>query len=706
MAHRPLAVATPAAAIALLALLWLAAAGPMTAQDVPVLENAITDQVGALSGEEDAVADSLQALFDRTGVQMYVLFVETTGDMSIGEYASVVGEQSLAADDALLVVALGDRTVNLSVGSGLRGQVSQVELDRVRSQVLEPQLGAGNFAGGVIETARALGPVFPQAAPGQPALTPRPAPTPVAPGAGTGGGGINLLPLALILIGAGLVMIFFVRFRRLREERGAYLREAELQEQLGRKANAMLIQTDDALRDAEQELGFAEAEFGAEQTIRLRHDLDAAKAELHAAFAIGQRLDDAEPETPAERRQMIEEVIERCGKALATVEAQQTSVRELRELEKNAPAVIESLAEEAGRIEQAVAAARPAEARLERYAETVVGAVAGNLDAATEQLAAAREQLAGGRDALARERRQEAAVAAQRAQDALEDAEALIEGVTHLAASLDDLAVQLKAALSAATTDVEAARAAVAGGEASRLSGELTKAEAALIEARRLSDEPRPDVGEALRRATEARELANRVLAGVREAQELRVRAEQSARSAILAAETSIVRTKDYINGYRRSRPISRTARNRLVEAERAIAQAHAALAADPDQALGYARLADQHAADAYSYALQEAPHYDQPMPSMGGDLGSLVIGAILGGMMSGGGRRGGFPGTSPRGGRGRHGGRGGWGGGFGGGFGSSGGFGGSGGFGSGGFGGGRGRSGGFGGGRSSSGRW
>ncbi|CAN5574763.1 hypothetical protein BH23CHL7_BH23CHL7_10720 [soil metagenome] len=694
--------------ILLVLLIALAAAVPARAQDVPRLDSAITDQTGVLEQDHEAIEDALEQLFGRTGVQLYVLFVDTTGDLAMGDYAAAVGEQSLAENDALLVVALADRADNLSVGSALAGQVSQVELDRVRTQVLEPRLADGDFGGSVIATAGALGPIFPQQRPAtvQPTrvpATPTPAATPTQ--GGTGGGGISILPIlgALLLI-AG-IGVFVVRFRRLRAERTELLREAAVQEQIGRQANSMLIATDDALRDAEQELGYAEAEFGAAYTATLRQDLDAARVELRAAFAIGQRLDDAEPETPEQRRQMIEEIIARCRNAQATVEGQQLAVARLRDLEKNAPAVLERLDAEATALEQRLVQAPALEARLQRYSESAIGPVAGNLAGARQKLAAAREQIGGGQEALTREDRQVAAVTAQQAQNELEDATALIEGLEHMASSLDALTGQLGPALAAASTDVESARVAIADRQVSGFAEAFARAEQLLSDARREADSPRPDVAAALREANEANEQADKVLAGVREAEAARQRADQAARSAVAAADASIVRARDYIGGYRRTRPISRAARNRLVEAERTIAQAQAALGADAQQALVLARQADQLASDAYNLALQEAPRYDQPPsaqpPAI--DLGSVVIGAILGGLAGG---RGGssFPGTSPR-----RGGGGGWGGGFGGGGSSSGTFGGprgGGGFGSGGFGGGRGSSGGFGGGRSSSGRW
>ena len=134
--------------------------GASRATDIPNLQSAVTDETGALAGHEADIQNALQSLFQDTGVQLYVLFVPTTGDLDIGDYASAVGQQNLGQGDALLVVALQDHTDNLSVGSGLRDHVSQSSLDQVRTGVLEPGLASGDFAGAVISAANALHDVF------------------------------------------------------------------------------------------------------------------------------------------------------------------------------------------------------------------------------------------------------------------------------------------------------------------------------------------------------------------------------------------------------------------------------------------------------------------------------------------------------------------------------------------------------------------
>ena len=108
------------------------------------MNSAVTDQTGVLQSDRTIIDQSLQTLFDKTGVQLYVLFVPTTGGVAISDYARQAGSQ-LGARDALLVVAVDDRTDNLSAGSGLSSSVSQIELDVIRRNVLEPLLASGDY---------------------------------------------------------------------------------------------------------------------------------------------------------------------------------------------------------------------------------------------------------------------------------------------------------------------------------------------------------------------------------------------------------------------------------------------------------------------------------------------------------------------------------------------------------------------------------
>ncbi|MDQ3554890.1 MAG: TPM domain-containing protein, partial [Chloroflexota bacterium] len=299
VAAPPRAVSALLAAVVATALILLAAL-PVRADHVPVLDSSVVDETGELEGGLARITAAQESLFDAAGVQLYVLFVETTRPLGVDQFTlDVATENSLSSRDALLVVALQDRTDWLELGQDLNSEVSQNEVDSIVDG-LEAELAAGDFPQAVVVAAEGLQEAI-GAAPG-PVATPRPGATaapPPAPGPGTGsaGGGLPVVPILLVLAVTGIGWWLFSRVKRERTQRQTEFQEASDQERLGREANAMLIKTDDALRDAEQELGFVEAQFGAAQSAALAESLAGARAELHQAFAIGQELDDADPET-------------------------------------------------------------------------------------------------------------------------------------------------------------------------------------------------------------------------------------------------------------------------------------------------------------------------------------------------------------------------------------------------------------------------
>jgi len=73
------------------------------------------------------------------------------------------------------------------------------------------------------------------------------------------GGGFSLVPvLAVLLIAGGLFLVGRTFIMR----RNASRIDAAERDRLSKEANAALLATDEAVRDAEQEVGFAEAQWG------------------------------------------------------------------------------------------------------------------------------------------------------------------------------------------------------------------------------------------------------------------------------------------------------------------------------------------------------------------------------------------------------------------------------------------------------------
>lgn len=122
---------------------------------IPALTARVTDLTATLSGDQrQHLEQQLAALEAKSGAQLAVLLVPTTGDDSIEEYAVRTFEkwklgQKKVDDGVLLLVAKNDRTLRIEVGYGLEGAITDVQAGRIISEQITPQFRQGNFYGGI-----------------------------------------------------------------------------------------------------------------------------------------------------------------------------------------------------------------------------------------------------------------------------------------------------------------------------------------------------------------------------------------------------------------------------------------------------------------------------------------------------------------------------------------------------------------------------
>jgi uncharacterized membrane protein YgcG len=694
----PLPLRPLLAALAALTLLTT----PVLAEDILRLEGPITDTTGVLADGADDINAAIETTLD-DGVQVFVLFVQTTGDRTTEEYVDQTAAQnSLGGDDALVLVALDDRTDQVWLASGL-DEISDAELDDIVTGTLEPGLRDGDFPTAVIETIEALGAAATTDAPATTVpVTPGPEPTTEGGGAGIDDdGGLSLdlgpiLALLAILVGGYLVW---------RSWRGRAARAAAPggpagsappdPATLARRANALLIATDERIRDAAQETDFAEAQYGTDTVTSFRAAVAEARDELAAAFVIRQQLDDSTPEDEPTRIAMLQEIIARTTRAQERLDAETDRIRELHDLERDAPNRIVELPAQIEGVEDRLDATEATMRELRRYAEPVWRPVAGNLEEARKGLAGARTAVTTGSQSIADDDRSAVAVATRTAMEGMTGASALLDEIDKLAAAVADAGRRIPEELTEAGRDLADATSALAGRAVDPAVDARRRAAESELEAARSAASAQPaDPIETLRRVTEAHRLADETLLAARDAAAAADRVMAAANSTILTASAEIDRAATFIASRRRG--VGEVARTRLAEAQRHLSDASSIVATDPAAALNEGKRAQALANEAYRLAQDDFSDWDQGGPGWGqrrgrgGDQTAELLGAILGGVVGGvlssGGRGGGW-GGSP------------WGGG-GGGRSHGGGWGGGGGFGSGGFGGGGG------GGRSSGGRW
>lgn len=705
---------------ALAALAFLAA--PIHAEEILRLEDPVTDTTGVLDGDEAEIEDVIARTVDDRGVQVFVLFIRTTGDLTAEDYvAETARENSLGGDDALILVALDDRTDQVWVADGL-DEISDDELDSIVVDTLEPGLRDGDFGGAVIDTIEALGEAAAEEAATVPPEPAEPEPTlgggSGGTGDGDGGSGLGIVIALIILLGGGFLVWQAIRRRGDRPggpgPSGEPAEPAPDPAALARQSNALLIATDERIRDAAQETDFAEAQYGADAVTSFREAIATAKDELAAAFAVRQKLDDSTPEDEPTRISMLQEIIERTTRAQDRLDAETDRIRALHDLQRDAPKTLVELPGRIESLEDRLDASAQTMEQLRQYDDEVWASVRGNLEEARKGIAGARTAVTEGSDAASADDRAAVALATRTALEGMTGSAALLDAIDQLAASVREAQARSPAELAEAERDLADATTALSGRSGDAASGmRLRAAQQALAAARQAAEAQPSDPLAALRFATEAHRLADEALVAARDAAQAVDRLRAAATSSIQTAGAEIDRVQRFLEARRRG--VGQTARTRLAEAHRHLENARTLVDGDATASMTESRRAQVLAQDAYRLAQDDFSDWDQGGPGWGQRRGSggdetvdilgSILGGVIGGVLSGGGggRSGGGWGGSPWGGSIRGGG--GWGGGggvFGGGGRSSGGgWGGGGGFGSGGFGGGGG-----GGGRSSGGRW
>ena len=669
----PVAHVTGWAAFFALVLAFVLGASPLTAAaDDPVdLAGAyILDTVGALDGGAPEVQSALDALTEETGVQLFVVFVDSFDSVAPDESWAVTTAElnRLGTDDILFAVATVDRNYDVRYASDFRlGQDDTNAVERLA----EEQLRVDDWAGAAITAADGYRAALAGSAP----------PGSTAGDDGSTSSGANYAPLiVVVLLLAGLALIVVVALRRRRRSTStpstASLDPAD-QKALDLRVGTLLVQIDDSLKTSEQELGFAVAQFGDTAAAPFTAALVEAQGKVARAFQLKQRLDDATPEAPADRRAMSLEIVALCEQADAALDAQADTFDELRALEKNAPAELVRVRSDRDTLAARLPAAEAAlEALTSRYSPAALAPLAANPAKAGELLDLVESSSVAGDRAVSLGDPARAAVAVRAARAALGQAAQLLTAIESAGENLDAATAKIDAVLADTRQDLAAARA-MADSPASAPSAALASAIAAADAAVTAEDtQASGDPMARLARLSEANSVLDRAFGPARDAAEKVARARTALDSTIATARSQITVAGDFITTRRGA--IGEGARTRLSEAMRRLDLAVSMETNDPVAALGEAQQATALAHSATELASQDVNSYSSGLgqSTHGGqaDLGGL-LGGLAAGILLGGNRRGGF-------------------GGFGGGF--SGGF--------SGFGGGSGSFGGFGGGSRSSG--
>jgi hypothetical protein len=690
---------------ALLALTAVAAVllppAPALADPPSRLATQITDRADALTSGRTSVDQALSRLQADTGIQLFVVFVDSFDGTPAQEWTDETARLSDLGDrDALLAVATGDRAYAYSFPADPR--ISDSELTDVAENDIEPALSQEDWSGAVVGAATGLT---------------------TAATASSGPGLIWVLVIFVLVIVGAIIWVVVRRRRREAATPAPAQPSGPSTEELTEQANALLIELDDDLRASERELQLAAAQYGAAATVRFRKALDDSRQDVAEAFRLRMTLDDVPAPTETTRRETLAQIIERCRTADARLDAESEDFDRLRDLEGRAAEVADSVEARLAPARASLPAAETAFQDLDsRYAGTTVTAVSTNAAQARERLIFAADELAEARAALADAAaaptiadsypsptgtgpfpagpqlpgspgpqlpgaepvpgkavpdkavpgeavpgepgvpaypgnpavpggdRAEAALAVRAAEQAVDQAEQLIAAVhqatTDLAAArqaADALVIEVEAELTAGRTALAAGGTVPPG-----LAAAVTGAEQVLAEVRSQLAAPKPDPVAVVARLQAADSTLDQALAEARDAAERTARARAVLAQALPVARAEVAAASQFITT--RLGAVDASARGSLSEAHRHLVLAESLADLDPAAALNEARQAQRLAASAGQYARNNVQNWDS-----GGYASDSFAGAVLGGLFSGGGgsssryRGGGYGGSSSR---------------------------------------------------------
>ncbi len=135
------------------------------AQDVlpvPPLTARVIDQTSTLSSTQKQSLEAKLAAFEsRRGTQLVVLLVPSTAPEDIAAYAQRIGDawkigRRDVGDGLLIVVAKGDRRINIQTAKALEGAVPDLAARQIIEATIRPAFRADDYAGGLNAAVDAL----------------------------------------------------------------------------------------------------------------------------------------------------------------------------------------------------------------------------------------------------------------------------------------------------------------------------------------------------------------------------------------------------------------------------------------------------------------------------------------------------------------------------------------------------------------------
>jgi TPM domain len=599
----------------------------------------VTDNAGVLSqGQRIQVENAVNQLYNDKRIRLWVVYVDSFGQSPVGWAQTTMQLSDFGDQDALLAVATGERAYAFQVPSDI---MSQSDAEALQRNDIEPALRQDNWTAAAVAAANGLNAAS------------------TSTGAGISWFGL-LVALAIIAV-AVLALWLFMRRRRRRR------REAEFEaakrvdpsdpnalatvpmDALDDLSKAIVVDVDNAVRTSDSELALAVEEFGTTQTEPFSHAVNNAKTTLAQAFNVRHILDDAVPETPQQRRDLLTRVVVAAAKADRELDAQIEAFDKLRDLVINAPSRLDTLTQQMVDLTARVGPSGQTLASLHnQFDAAALTSVTDNVENAKQRLQFADQNITNARGLVARPAGQQMGLvdAIRAAESSLGQARALLDAIDSAGTDINRAVATLPSAIADLQNGISQANAQLQQGNTPQRA-ELTAARDAAVGAvAEAQKNGSTDPLGAFTRLTTADADLDRLLASVAEERETAARLSRAFDQALFTAQSRVRGVSDFIDTRRGS--IGPEARTRLAEAVRQLQAAQDRKASNLTEAIAYANGAAALAAQAQSLANDDVraaqQHYTSGYGGGGSDMGAVIGGIVIGNILSGA-LRGGFGG-------------------------------------------------------------
>lgn len=152
--------------LALVLVLWLAAASAQNLAPVPPLQSRVTDQVGMLTAQQRTSLENVLADYEaRTGSQIAILLVSSTAPEAIEQYSIRVADAwkigRKGVDDGVILIVAKDnppalRRLRIEAGLGVQGTITDAQSKRILQDIIAPHFRQNDFYGGLVAGVSAI----------------------------------------------------------------------------------------------------------------------------------------------------------------------------------------------------------------------------------------------------------------------------------------------------------------------------------------------------------------------------------------------------------------------------------------------------------------------------------------------------------------------------------------------------------------------